>query len=155
MIFNQKYDVVARHHLVYDVANAEKYHQWAVLTVEKNRFGQDGINLSSASTSTRAASRPTAAWSPSSWSTTASSRSDSSPRDDDGPELALGAVVVRRAGRGPGRSVLAVALGRDVARAVGVDLDAGPMVRGDGDLPDVAALGAGRLEPEHLLERRA
>jgi len=37
-------DVVARHHLVYDVANAEKYHQWAVLTVEKNRFGQDGIN---------------------------------------------------------------------------------------------------------------
>jgi replicative DNA helicase len=45
MIFNQKYDVVARHHLVYDVANAEKYHQWAVLTVEKNRFGQDGINL--------------------------------------------------------------------------------------------------------------
>lgn len=45
MIFNHKYDVVARHHLVYDVTNAEKFHQWAVLTVEKNRFGQDGVNL--------------------------------------------------------------------------------------------------------------
>jgi replicative DNA helicase len=45
MIFNHKYDVVARHHLVYDVSNAEKFHHWAVLTVEKNRFGQDGINL--------------------------------------------------------------------------------------------------------------
>lgn len=45
MIFNHKYDVVARHHLVYDIANAERYHQWAVLTVEKNRQGKDGVNL--------------------------------------------------------------------------------------------------------------
>ena len=45
-------------------------------------------------------------------------------------------------------------LGRDVLGAVGVDLDTGAHRRGDGDLLQVAALGAGRLEPQHLLERR-
>ena len=45
MIFNHKYDVVARHHLVYDIGNAERFHQWAVLTIEKNRQGKDGVNL--------------------------------------------------------------------------------------------------------------
>lgn len=45
LIFNHKYDVVARHHLVYDIGNAERYHQWAVLSLEKNRQGKDGVNL--------------------------------------------------------------------------------------------------------------
>jgi replicative DNA helicase len=45
LIFNHKYDVVARHHLVYDIGNAERFHQWAVLTLEKNRQGKDGVNL--------------------------------------------------------------------------------------------------------------
>ena len=44
-------------------------------------------------------------------------------------------------------------LRRDVARAVRVDLDAGAHGGGEGDLLEVAALGAGRLEPQHLLER--
>ncbi len=43
-------------------------------------------------------------------------------------------------------------LDRHVAGAVRVDLDAGAHGRGDGDLLDVAALGARRLEPQHLLE---
>ena len=46
----------------------------------------------------------------------------------------------------------ALVLPGDVARAVGVDLDPRAHRGGDGDLLDVAALGAGRLEPQHLLE---
>src|SRR5690348_548095 len=45
-------------------------------------------------------------------------------------------------------------LDRDVAGAVRVDLDAGAHGRRDGDLLQVAALGAGRLQTEHLFERR-
>jgi replicative DNA helicase len=45
LILNEKYDVVARHHLVYDVGNAERFRNWAVLTIEKNRSGLDGIDL--------------------------------------------------------------------------------------------------------------
>lgn len=45
LIMNNKYDVVARHHLVYDVGNAERFHNWAVLTIEKNRSGLDKIDL--------------------------------------------------------------------------------------------------------------
>ncbi len=45
LILNNKFDVVARHHLVYDIQNAERYKQWAVMTIEKNRNGKDGIDL--------------------------------------------------------------------------------------------------------------
>jgi replicative DNA helicase len=45
LILNDKYDVVARHHLVYNVSNVERYRQWAVLTIEKNRNGQAGADL--------------------------------------------------------------------------------------------------------------
>ena len=45
LIMNDKYDVVARHHLVYNVGNAERFHGWAVLTIEKNRSGLDKIDL--------------------------------------------------------------------------------------------------------------
>lgn len=45
LMMNDKYDIVARHHLVYDASNAERYHDWVVLTVEKNRVGSDGIDL--------------------------------------------------------------------------------------------------------------
>lgn len=45
LIMNNKFDVVARHHLVYDVGNAERFHDWAVLTIEKNRSGLDKIDL--------------------------------------------------------------------------------------------------------------
>ena len=42
---------------------------------------------------------------------------------------------------------------RSLAGPVRVDLDAGAHRRRQGDLPEVAALGAGRLEPQHLVER--
>jgi replicative DNA helicase len=45
LILNHKFDVVARHHLVYDVGNAERFKHWVVLSIEKNRSGQDGVDL--------------------------------------------------------------------------------------------------------------
>jgi replicative DNA helicase len=45
LILNDKYDVVARHHLVYNVGNVERFRHWAVLTIEKNRNGQAGADL--------------------------------------------------------------------------------------------------------------
>lgn len=45
LMLNDKYDVVARHHLVYDVANAERFRAWVVVTLEKNRSGLDRIDL--------------------------------------------------------------------------------------------------------------
>jgi replicative DNA helicase len=45
LILNDKYDVVARHHLVYNVGNVERYKHWAVLSIEKNRNGQSGADL--------------------------------------------------------------------------------------------------------------
>lgn len=45
LMLNDKYDVVARHHLVYDVANAERFRNWVVVTIEKNRSGLDRIDL--------------------------------------------------------------------------------------------------------------
>ena len=45
LIMNEKYDSVARHHLVYDVGNAERFRDWAVVTIEKNRSGMFGIDL--------------------------------------------------------------------------------------------------------------
>jgi replicative DNA helicase len=45
LIINEKYDVVARHHLVYDVGNVDRFRHWVVLTVEKNRNGRHGIDM--------------------------------------------------------------------------------------------------------------
>lgn len=45
LIMNDKYDVVARHHLVYDVGNAERFRNYVVVTIEKNRSGLDRIDL--------------------------------------------------------------------------------------------------------------
>jgi replicative DNA helicase len=45
LLMNDKYDVVARHHLVFDVGNAERFRNWAVMTIEKNRSGLDKIDL--------------------------------------------------------------------------------------------------------------
>ena len=59
LLLNNKYDVVARHHLVYSMGNVEKFRNWAVLTVEKNRNGRAGWTSSSSSASTSPGSRPT------------------------------------------------------------------------------------------------
>lgn len=45
LMLNNKYDVVARHHLVYDTGNVERYKDWAVLSIEKNRSGVTGIDM--------------------------------------------------------------------------------------------------------------
>ena len=45
LLLNDKYDVVARHHLMYNISNAERFRQWAVLSIEKNRNGQSGIDM--------------------------------------------------------------------------------------------------------------
>src|ERR687885_1194349 len=45
LMLNDKYDIVAKHHLVYDPSNAERFRQYVVLSVEKNRSGLDRIDL--------------------------------------------------------------------------------------------------------------
>jgi len=45
LILNNKFDVVARHHLVYNLGSAERFKHWVVLSIEKNRSGKDGIDL--------------------------------------------------------------------------------------------------------------
>ena len=45
LILNKKFDVVARHHLMYNTANAEQFHRWVVMSIEKNRNGVDNLDL--------------------------------------------------------------------------------------------------------------
>ena len=45
LLLNEKYDIVARHHLVYDAGNAERYRSYAVLSIDKNRSGLDKVDL--------------------------------------------------------------------------------------------------------------
>lgn len=45
LILNEKYDAVARHHLVYGVGAAERFRDWVILSIEKNRGGADRIDL--------------------------------------------------------------------------------------------------------------
>ncbi|MEO6142518.1 MAG: DnaB-like helicase C-terminal domain-containing protein [Dermatophilaceae bacterium] len=45
LILNDKFDVVARHHLMYNLANAETYREWVVISIEKNRNGVDNVDL--------------------------------------------------------------------------------------------------------------
>ncbi|NUR05667.1 MAG: AAA family ATPase [Nocardioidaceae bacterium] len=45
LLLNNKFDVVARHHLLYSMGNVEKFRNWAVLSVEKNRNGRTGVDL--------------------------------------------------------------------------------------------------------------
>lgn len=41
LVLQDKFDVVARQHLVYDLTAAQDHHRWVVCTVEKNRHGRD------------------------------------------------------------------------------------------------------------------
>jgi len=45
LVLNEKFDVVARHHLVYGSSNAERFRNYAVLTIEKNRGGMAGVDM--------------------------------------------------------------------------------------------------------------
>ena len=56
LILNDKYDIVAKHHLVYHLGNAERFRHWVVMSIEKNRNGVDHSSWSSRSGSSRAGS---------------------------------------------------------------------------------------------------
>jgi replicative DNA helicase len=45
LILNNKFDAVARHHLMYNTGNAEQFHHWVVMSIEKNRSGADNVDL--------------------------------------------------------------------------------------------------------------
>ena len=45
LVLQDKYDVVARQHLVYDSGAAGTHHRWLVCSVEKNRHGEDHLDL--------------------------------------------------------------------------------------------------------------
>jgi replicative DNA helicase len=45
LIMNTKSDVVARNHLLFDVNGLDRYREWTVISVEKNRQGHDGVEL--------------------------------------------------------------------------------------------------------------
>jgi replicative DNA helicase len=45
LVLQDKYGVVAREHLVYDSSAAGAHHRWLVCSVEKNRHGEDHLDL--------------------------------------------------------------------------------------------------------------
>jgi replicative DNA helicase len=45
LMLNDKYDIVARHHLVYSLVNAEEFRRWSVISIEKNRSGRAGVAM--------------------------------------------------------------------------------------------------------------
>jgi replicative DNA helicase len=45
LVLQDKYDVVARQHLVFDSGAAGAHHRWLVCSVEKNRHGEDHLDL--------------------------------------------------------------------------------------------------------------
>jgi replicative DNA helicase len=45
LMLNDKYDIIARHHLVFDPSSADRFRQYVVLSLEKNRSGLDRIDL--------------------------------------------------------------------------------------------------------------
>ena len=162
LILNNKFDIVASHHLIYDLGNVERFRDWAVLTVEKNRVrprrGRAGVPQ---------AVRPGAFRHRRQGRDRATRGRAGLPRvgrvcqfhgrqnlalDPKSANATDPAVGVGGAQPVVG-SGLCLVLDRDVTSAVGVDLDTGAHGGGDGDLADVAALGAGRLEPEHFVER--
>ncbi len=45
VILNNKYDVVSREHLVYNIQEAEQMRRWLVMSIEKNRAGAHAVDL--------------------------------------------------------------------------------------------------------------
>lgn len=45
LIVQEKYDVVARQHLVFDLTASEEHRRWLVCSVEKNRRGRDRLDM--------------------------------------------------------------------------------------------------------------
>ncbi len=45
LVLSDKADIVSREHLVHDLTSHERFRQWTVVTVEKNRHGEDHVEL--------------------------------------------------------------------------------------------------------------
>lgn len=45
LLLNGKYDIVARQHLMYGAIDADRYREWVVCSIEKNRNGVAGVDL--------------------------------------------------------------------------------------------------------------
>lgn len=45
LMLNDKFEIVARHHLMYGTTDADRYREWVVCSVEKNRNGVAGVDL--------------------------------------------------------------------------------------------------------------
>jgi hypothetical protein len=45
LVMNNKYDIVSREHLIYNLSNAEAMRNWIVLSVEKNRAGRHAVDM--------------------------------------------------------------------------------------------------------------
>jgi replicative DNA helicase len=45
LLLNDKFDIVARHHLVYGTTDADRFRNWVVCSIEKNRSGVAGVDL--------------------------------------------------------------------------------------------------------------
>ena len=45
LIFNNKFAIVSREHLVYNPTQAESMRSWVVLSVEKNRAGRNAVDM--------------------------------------------------------------------------------------------------------------
>ena len=45
MILSDKVDVVSREHLLYDLGNVQRFRDWSVLTLEKNRHGRADVEI--------------------------------------------------------------------------------------------------------------
>lgn len=45
LVLQQKYDIIARQHLMFDLSAAEEIQHWMVCTVDKNRHGQDHVDM--------------------------------------------------------------------------------------------------------------
>jgi len=45
LVLNNKYDIVSREHLIYNLSDAEAMRNWLVMTVEKNRAGRNTVDM--------------------------------------------------------------------------------------------------------------
>ena len=45
LLLNDKYDIVARHHLVFGTSDIERFRKWVICSIEKNRSGLDSVDM--------------------------------------------------------------------------------------------------------------
>ncbi|MHB1475534.1 MAG: hypothetical protein ACYDDU_03480 [Dermatophilaceae bacterium] len=72
-----KFDVVARHHLMFNTADAADCRSWVFMSIEKNRNGVDNVDLEIRKRFEHNRSTPTVDGSKRSWSTSGYSASGS------------------------------------------------------------------------------